>query len=328
MLNSFILFLKGIAMGSANVIPGVSGGTIALITNIYEQLINSLKSFDKTALKLALKRDFKSLSKHLNLDFLLPVFSGIIISIISLAKLFEFLLSKHPEPTWAFFFGLVLASVYYVAKKVNSWKLSSIVAFAIGLLFAFSLSVIEGSTIENTNLFYIFVCGMIGICGMILPGLSGSYILMLMGNYQLLMVKSISNLFDFLNQCLIGNFNIIFENTEMRNYLIYFIVFVIGSIVGLLLFSKIISFIFKKYYNVTIALMSGFVLGSLSTIWPWKKAILDTAIKDRHGDFIIVGYQRYVPQTWTDHEYIVLTSMFVGLISIIIIEQIAKRFNK
>lgn len=328
MLNSFILFLKGIAMGAANVIPGVSGGTIALITNIYEQLIDALKSFDKTALKLVLKRDFKSLAKHLNLNFLLPVFTGIIISIFSLAKLFEFLLAKHPEPTWAFFFGLVLASVYYVAKKVNSWKISSIVAFGIGLLFAFGLSVMEGSTIENTNLFYVFVCGMIGICGMILPGLSGSYILMLMGNYQLLMVKSISNLFDFLNQCLVGNFNVIFENTEMQNHLLYFVVFVLGSIIGLLLFSKIISFIFKKYYNVTIALMSGFVLGSLSTIWPWKKAMLDSTITDRHGNYLIVGYQRYMPQTWNEQEYIVLISMFVGLISIIIIEQIAKRFNK
>lgn len=328
MLNSFILFLKGIAMGAANVIPGVSGGTIALITNIYEQLIDALKSFDKKALKLVLKRDFKSLAKHLNLNFLLPVFSGIIISIFSLAKLFEFLLATHPEPTWAFFFGLVLASVYYVAKKVNSWKISSIVAFAIGLLFAFGLSVMEGSNIENTNLFYIFVCGMIGICGMILPGLSGSYILMLMGNYQLLMVKSISNLFDFLNQCLVGNFNVIFENTEMQNYLLYFVVFVLGSIIGLLLFSKIISFIFKKFYNVTIALMSGFVLGSLSTIWPWKKALLDSTITDRHGEYLIIGYQRYMPQTWSQQEYIVLTSMLVGLVSIIIIEQIAKRFNK
>ena len=260
-------------MGAANVIPGVSGGTIALITNIYEQLINSLKSFDKEAFNLLVKRDFKSLYNHLSLSFLLPIFSGIIVSIFSLAKLFEFLLIQYPEPSWSFFFGLVLASVYYVAKKVNSWKTSSIIAFVLGLFFAFGLSVMEGSSIENTNLFYIFICGMIGVCGMILPGLSGSYILMLMGNYQLLMVKSISNLFDFLNQCLAGNFNIIFENEQMRNLLVYFIIFVLGSVAGLLLFSKIISYIFKKYYNITIALMSGFVLGSLSTIWPWKKEI-------------------------------------------------------
>lgn len=315
-------------MGAANVIPGVSGGTIALITNIYEQLINSLKSFDKEAFNLLVKRDFKSLYNHLSLSFLLPIFSGIIVSIFSLAKLFEFLLIQYPEPSWSFFFGLVLASVYYVAKKVNSWKTSSIIAFVLGLFFAFGLSVMEGSSIENTNLFYIFICGMIGVCGMILPGLSGSYILMLMGNYQLLMVKSISNLFDFLNQCLAGNFNIIFENEQMRNLLVYFIIFVLGSVAGLLLFSKIISYIFKKYYNITIALMSGFVLGSLSTIWPWKKEILDTTITDRHGDFLIVGYQRYFPETWTSEEYIVLISMFFGLGSIIIIEQIAKRFNK
>ena len=328
MLNSFILFLKGIAMGAANVIPGVSGGTIALITNIYEQLINSLKSFDKNALNLFIKRDFKSLYKHLSLSFLLPIFSGIIVSIFSLAKLFEFLLLKHPEPTWSFFFGLVLASVYYVAKKVNNWNINSVIAFVLGLIFAFGLSIMEGSSIENTNLLYIFICGMIGICGMILPGLSGSYILMLMGNYQLLMVKSISNLFDFLNQCLAGNFNVVLENEETRNLLIYFVIFVLGSLAGLLVFSKIISYIFKKYYNLTIALMSGFVLGSLSTIWPWKKEILDTTVLDRHGEYLIIGYQRYFPEIWTKEEYIVIISMFFGLSSIIIIEQIAKKINK
>jgi len=314
-------------MGAANVIPGVSGGTIALITNIYEQLINSLKSFDKSALNLFFKRDFQGLANHLNLPFLLPIFGGIIISIFSLAKLFEYLLSIHPQATWSFFFGLVLASVYYVALKIKSLNASSIIAFIVGLLFAVWLSFMEGSSIENTNLFYIFICGMIGICGMILPGLSGSYILMLMGNYQLLMVESIIGLFDFLNQCLLGNFNVIIEDEQMQNNLTYFLIFVIGSITGLLLFSKIISYIFKRYYNLTIALMSGFVLGSLSTIWPWKKTIYDPIIKDRHGDSLIIGYQRYIPELWTKEEYIVLFTMLIGLMSIVVIEKIANKFK-
>ena len=315
-------------MGVANVIPGVSGGTIALITNIYVPLINSLKSFDKTAFSLMLKRDFRGLSNHLNLSFLLPIFGGIIVSIFSLAKLFDFLLSSHPEATWSFFFGLVLASVYYVGIKVEKWNFKSIISFIVGLAFAIWLSLMEGNSVENTNLIYIFICGMIGICGMILPGLSGSYILMLMGNYQLLMVKSISNLFDFLNQCLIGNFNVIFEDNLMMNYLIYFIVFALGSVAGLLVFSKIISYIFNKYFNITIALMIGFVLGSLSTIWPWKKEIFDPILKDRNGENLIVGYQRYLPEVWTDKDFIVLITMVIGLISIIAVEKVANKFNK
>ena len=142
------------------------------------------------------------------------------------------------------------------------------------------------------------------------------------------MVKSISNLFDFLNQCLIGNFNVIFEDNLMMNYLIYFIVFALGSVAGLLVFSKIISYIFNNYFNITIALMSGFVLGSLSTIWPWKKEIFDPILKDRNGENLIVGYQRYLPEVWTDKDFIVLITMVIGLISIIAVEKVANKFNK
>ncbi|MGC6428747.1 MAG: DUF368 domain-containing protein [Flavobacteriales bacterium] len=328
MLSKFIVFLKGVAMGAANVIPGVSGGTIALITNIFEELIDSIKKFDKTALKMLLKKDFKNFFNHINYSFLTPIFLGIVFSIFSLAKLFEFLLEKHPQPTWAFFFGLVLASVYYVGIKVENWNLKAKLSLLLGFSFALGLSFIESSSVANTNYLYIFICGMIGICGMVLPGLSGSYILMLMGNYELLMVKSISSLFDFLNQCFVGNFNIILSDIEMQNNLIYFIIFLVGSIVGLLVFSNLISYIFKRYFNITISILTGFVLGSLSTIWPWKKEIFDNTIFDRDGQPVITGYERYIPETIGNGELLVIFSLIIGMLTIIAIEQLAKKMAR
>ena len=156
---------------------------------------------------------------------------------------------------------------------------------------------------------------------MVLPGLSGSYILMLMGNYELLMVKSISSLFDFLNQCFVGNFNIILSDIEMQNNLIYFIIFLVGSIVGLLVFSNLISYIFKRYFNITISILTGFVLGSLSTIWPWKKEIFDNTIIDRDGQPVITGYERYIPETIGNGELLVIFSLIIGMLTIIAISK-------
>ena len=216
-------------MGAANVIPGVSGGTIALITNIYEDFINALKSCNGTAIKLLVTGQFKEFSNHINLPFLAAILLGIVISIFSIAKLFEFLLEEYPPQIWGFFFGLVLASVYYIAKTVNNWNYKNIFALLIGTAIALAISFLNPAPIENTNYLFIFICGVIGICGMILPGLSGSYILMLMGNYQLLMVTSINNLFDFLKAILTGDYNVLSTQPEMKNYLIYFILFLLGQ---------------------------------------------------------------------------------------------------
>ena len=172
-------------MGAANVIPGVSGGTIALITNIYEDLINSLKSCDKTSLKLLLSGKFKSFFDTHQFIFFERTFTRNNHQYFSIAKLFEFLLVEYPQQIWAYFFGLVLASVYYVGKIVTQWNWKNIIALLIGTIIAFFISILNPAPIENTNYFYVFLCGVIGISGMILPGLSGSYILMLMGNYEL-----------------------------------------------------------------------------------------------------------------------------------------------
>ena len=253
MKKHLFLFLKGITMGVANVIPGVSGGTIALITEIYEELINSLKSFDLKALKLLLKGQFKEFTVHTNLYFLISVFGGSVFSMFSVAKLFEFLFEFYPKELWSFFFGLILASVYYVGIRVGIWKIRSYVFFIIGTAIAVSLALLSPSS-ESTNLVYIFICGVIGVTGMLLPGLSGSFILILMGNYKLLMVDSLSKSLKF--------------NIDSISYLL---VFILGSFVGLFGFSHIISWLFKRFKDCVLSLLTGFILGSLLIIWPWKE---------------------------------------------------------
>tara|TARA_B100000902_G_scaffold389592_1_gene437005 strand:+ start:7337 stop:8233 length:897 start_codon:yes stop_codon:yes gene_type:complete len=244
------LFLKGMAMGIANVIPGVSGGTIALITEIYEKLINSLKSINLKSISLLFKFKFKEFIKTTNFDFLFYVFSGSIFSVFSIALLFEYLFEHYPILIWSFFFGLIISSIYFIARRITTWNIINVSLLIIGIFFAIILSFQEPSS-ENKNLLYIFICGIIGISGMMLPGLSGSYILILMGNYELLMVKSVTE------------FNILFLS-----------VFFIGSLFGLIIFSHILSWILKNYRNQTLSILTGFIIGSLLIVWPWQECTI------------------------------------------------------
>ena len=324
MKTFFIRFFKGVAMGAANVIPGVSGGTIALITNIYEELIDSLKSFNLNAFQLLVKGQFQALHSQLNLNFLVPIILGIVVSILSLAKLFDYLLIEFPAHTWAYFFGLVLASVYYVGLKVKEWNWKIILILILGTIIALTISFVSPSPTEDSSYFYIFICGLIGICGMILPGLSGSYILMLMGNYHLLMVKSINSISEFVQALASGNLTTFLTSPNFE-LLIYFIIFLIGSVVGLIAFSNIISWVFNKYHDATLALLTGFVFGSLSIIWPWKKEIFSNEVIDRHGEPLLLGYERYLPSVWGLNEIFVLVFMLIGVLSIIVVEYLAKQ---
>ena len=282
MRHYFILFLKGMAMGIANVIPGVSGGTIALITEIYEELINSLKSFDLKALKLLISLDIKRFIQHTNFYFLLAVFGGSVASVFSIANLFKFLFTNYPILIWAFFFGLIVASVYFVGKRVKRWKIQSIIALVVGTAIAISLSFITPAT-ENSNLLFVFICGIIGISGMMLPGLSGSFILILMGNYELLMVTAITEL----------------------NYLLA--IFIIGSAVGLMSFSHALAWVLKHHKDATLALLTGFILGSLNIIWPWKK-IAESMIID--GKEKVLEYHWYFPNI-TEKETLIAFALIV-----------------
>jgi len=305
-LNNYLLaLLKGIGMGAANVIPGVSGGTIALITGIFERIINALKSFDATAIKLLFKGKIKELIDYIDFYFLVAVFSGMLISIFSLARLFEYLFANYPVYIWSYFFGLILASVYFVGKTIEKWSLSVVITFIIGTAIAVVLSFLNPA-VQNDSFFYLVICGIVAICSMILPGLSGSFVLVLMGNYELVMIHAIN---DF-------NLKIIIPVG-------------IGAVGGLIAFSHFLSWILKKYKDQTIAILTGFILGSLSIIWPWKNPVYRTdalgEIILKKGEKIVEGYNMFIPDTLNTEVILALTYIIIGIVSIIVIEKLATK---
>jgi putative membrane protein len=302
-VNEFIVnALKGVSIGVANVIPGVSGGTLAVIVGVFERLINAIKSFDIKAVKLLLKGDFKGFAARVDFMFLAAMGTGMAVAIISVAKLFKYLFANYPVYIWAFFFGLILASIYYVGKTVSKWKATIWIMFVVGAAVAVVISLISPGS-ENANFLYVFLCGVVAICSMVLPGISGSFVLILMGNYELVVIKGIS---------------------EMN--LAVLIPFALGCVVGIIAFAHIISWIMKKFKDGTIATLTGFIAGSLLLIWPWKTAIpkLDSLgqVIMRKGKEVVAGYQWNMPELSAETA-IAFLIMAAGAVIIIVIEKIA-----
>lgn len=294
-----IYFLKGMAVGLANIIPGVSGGTIALITGIFERLINSIRSFGIKTIKLLIKGKFREFAEVTDLYFLTSLFAGVIIAIVLLAKIFDFLFNQYPVYIWSFFFGLILASVYFVGKTVEKWGISVIVSLIIGTTLAIMFTFLT-PTSQDDSFFYLVLCGVVAVCSMILPGLSGSFVLILMGNYQLVAIDAINN----------------------RDIHILLPV-LIGAVVGLVAFSHILSWVFKRYKNQTIAALTGFILGSLGIIWPWK-----IPIEEMFGDKLkVVDYNYFMPQINTEL-FIAVAIMIIGIASIWIMEYSANNVEQ
>lgn len=304
-----ILFLKGIGIGAANVIPGVSGGTIALITGIFEKLIDSLKSIDVTAFHLLIKGEFRKFSKHVNLDFLLVVFGGIFVSILTFAKLFEFLFLDYPVYVWSYFFGLILASVYFVGKTVQKYKLPVIVTFLIGTSLALFITFLSPGS-RNDHFLYLFLCGIVAVCSMILPGLSGSFVLILMGNYELVFIEAVNNM----------------DITILLPV-------VVGAVFGLIAFSHVLSWILRNYKDQTISLLTGFILGSLLTLWPWKRTVyqlnnIGEIVIRTDGTQVIKSYERFLPQSLNTEVILALVLMLAGVVTITLLEKIAVKGGK
>ncbi len=297
-------FLKGFAMGVANVIPGVSGGTIALLTGIFERLINALKSFDVEAVRLLLKFKFREFAQHVDFGFLLSVFLGVGVSIISVAKLLEFLFQSYPVYVWSFFFGLILVSVWFVGKSIGKIDVAAAVSFVVGAAVAFGLSVMNPAT-ENTAFWYLIICGAVAVCSMILPGLSGSFVLILMGNYQLIMIYAVSHF-------------------DMK----IIVPVAVGVVVGLLAFSHFLSWLLSRYARQTMAVLTGFIFGSLGTIWPWKNPVYlmqDGAEVLKNGKPIIQSYQMYFPQEFSAEVAIAILLMIVGMAALWALERSSEK---
>lgn len=290
-----MLMLKGIAMGAADVVPGVSGGTVAFIVGIYEELINSIKSINPTNLKLLFSLRIAEFWKAINANFLLALVSGIAISIFSLAKLITYLLENEPVLVWAFFFGLVLSSTYFVAKTITQWDWKTYLFFVIGTVGAYFITVATPTETPN-NLFFIFLCGAIAICAMILPGISGSFILVLLGKYFYIMsaVKSLD--------------------------IVVMLVFICGAFIGITSFSNVLSFLLRRFHNTTIATLAGFMLGSLNKVWPWKETV-ETYV-DSHGHIKPLVEENILPNTllWEG-----IGLMLFGFILVYVLEKISQK---
>jgi len=302
-----LVSLKGIAMGAADVIPGVSGGTIAFISGIYEELIDSIKAVNLKTLKLLFSGKTAEFGEAVNGRFLLALLLGIGISILSLARLMQYLLDHHPILIWSFFFGLIIASAIYIAKGIRGWNIGTILSLLAGTVIAYLITVITPAE-ANTTYPFIFLSGAIAICAMILPGISGSFILVLLGMYRFILGA-------------LTAFNIP-----------VILVFIAGAGIGIVLFSNVLSWLLHHHYKPTIALLAGFMVGSLNKVWPWKE--VTATFVDRHGVIKPLTEQNVSPGQYfslTGHEsqvvYAILLAAF-GFALIFIIEGISVRLKK
>ncbi len=308
------LFLKGLAMGTANKVPGVSGGAVAFVLDFYEELIYTFQKVNGKALKLLLSGRFKSLYSYLNLTFLLLVMGGSLFSYFSVSLLLDYLLTSFEVYVWSCFFGMILGSVFYIGKRFKAWSIKNSLIVFIGFSIGLYLSFMSPAT-ENDNLWFVFFCGIVGVSGMTLPGLSGSFILMLMGNYVLLLVDSVNVIYTVLNGFLAGNFEILSEGDNTK-YSLIALVFFLGSLFGLISISHVLGYVLKRWNDLITALIIGFIAGSLGTVWPWKEKIYKTVsgvnIVDHNGNFILENYKRYIPDFTLLETWFVLIAMLFG----------------
>jgi len=315
--DMFWLVFKGLCMGTANKVPGVSGGMVAFVGGFYEEFIYSLRQINKHAFSLFVKGRFRDFWQYINGKFLGLLILGMIISYFSISKLLDYLLINYELYVWSVFFGMIVGSIYYVAKDFGTWKQAHFLFLAMGILTGLAISFLPPAK-ENSNLIFVFFCGIIGVSGMTLPGLSGSFVLILLGNYVLLLVDSVNALYDVVVGIVQGDFSFI-ENTKQMDLLVVLFVFSVGSIVGLVLLSNILNYVLKRYRKTTFALIIGFITGSLGVVWPWKnkqfeidsygKTLLDT----NHQE-ILKGYQRYIPSEFSLETFAALLFICMGIV--------------
>ncbi len=301
-LDYLIISFKGLAMGAADAVPGVSGGTIAFISGIYEELISTISNVNLSLFKTLFKQGFKPFWKQLNGNFILALLIGIVISYVSFMRLAKYLIEFHPILIWSFFFGLILASLLFVAKQITKWNTETLIALIIGAIGAYYISTLP-SLAENDNPAFLFFAGAIAICAMILPGISGSFILVVLGAY-----KTLSDaIHDF----------------DIKKLAI----FIIGAVIGLLSFSRILKWLFKHYHNITLAVLAGFILGSLNKVWPWKK-ILSWRTNSKGVEVPLLD-QSISPFSFDGDNQLTMAIvlMVAGFLTIIILEKLGSKTN-
>ena len=296
-----IIGLKGIAMGAADVVPGVSGGTIAFISGIYQELIETINAINLKALKTLKDEGIKAAWKAINGNFLISLLSGIGLSVITLAQLIKWLLENKPIMVWSFFFGLVLASIFFVGKQVSKWNIKHIVVLILGAIVAYYITIMPAMGGNNSLLFF-FVAGALAICAMILPGISGSFILVLLGAYKPVLEA--------------------LHTKDFKTILIL----MLGAVVGLLTFSRLLKWMFDHHKDTTLAVLTGFIIGSLNKIWPWKNILKSELIE---GKLKVILDESISPFNYQgdNHLYLAIMLAFVGFGLIILLEKTAQIKN-
>ncbi len=312
--DKVLLVLKGLAMGAANKVPGVSGGVVAFVAGFYEEFIYSLQKINLKAFKLLVSGRFRSLYTYVNGKFLSLLILGMIISYFSVSQLLDYLIVHYEIYVWSCFFGMIIGSIYYISKDFKSWSRRSITFMMMGIVAGIAISFLEPAR-ENDNLWFVFICGIIGVSGMTLPGLSGSFILILLGNYVLLLVNSVNALYDTIKEVFMMDFSFIDDSQRIR-LLQVLVVFSLGSLAGLVSLSHLLGYVLKRYKKETYSVIIGFIAGSLGVVWPWKEKIykLNAAGEfriDLHGNKVLDNYDRYLPvfntaETWLAIFYIVI----------------------
>lgn len=321
------LVIKGLGMGAANKVPGVSGGIVAFVAGFYEEFIYSLRKINLKAFKLLLNGRFRSFYRYVNGQFLSLLIFGMLVSYFSVSKILDYFLDKQELFVWATFFGMIIGSIYYIASDFKHWNRGTITAGLVGLIVGISISFLSPAR-ENDNLVFIFLCGIISVSGMTLPGLSGSFILILLGNYVLLLVDSVNSLYDTMAEILRGDFSFLENQVRLRTLKIL-AVFTAGSATGLVTLSHLLGYVLKHYKYITSAVIIGFITGSLGVVWPWKTAVYvkdeagNTAL-DSNGDPIIMNYERYIPDFSNEETWWAIMFIFLGIGLLVGLERYGK----
>lgn len=311
-LQYLLITAKGLAMGAADVVPGVSGGTIAFISGIYEELIETIHNIDLGFFKIWKKEGFLKAWKTYNLSFLLALFTGVFISIISLAKLITWLLAEYPIMVWSFFFGLVIASIVYVGNQITRWRLSIILALIIASVLSYLITIADPIGSPD-SLWFLFLAGFVAIIAMILPGISGAFILLLLGAYTAV-IGIITQLGDGITNLDGALFSEAFGKL---------LIFGLGAILGLKLFSNVLNWMFKHHKNMTLAVLTGFMVGALNKIWPWKEVL---QFRLNHaGENVPFLEKSILPQNYDGDSKLLLAIAFavIGFLTIFLLERLA-----
>ena len=319
-----ILILKGIAMGAANKVPGVSGGIVAFVAGFYEELIYSLQKINFKALTILINRGWIPFYQYTNGRFLILLFSGVIISYFSVSLILDYLIKNFEMEVMGVFFGMILASLYFVHFQLEKWNLKRFLFFLIGLCIGLIIMISKPNP-ENDNLLFVLFCGIISVSGMTLPGLSGSFLLLLLGNYTLLLVDAVNAIYYTLID--LSQFNFYFLENDSRTKLLKLaMVFTLGSLTGLIIFSNVLSFVLKKFKQLTLSTIIGFISGSLGVIWPWRKNIfarnsLGEVKYNRLGNPIIESYDYYLPDFLNTNFWFIALFIILGILIVSLLEK-------